>query len=246
MGTIKLTAAPEGYEASKNLIQSYQSMIGGLMWPATQSRPDIAFPVGRYLCKPTEDHFQAAKRILCYLKGTHSYSICFTSSDSLSLTGYVDASHADDVDMRRSTGSYVFMLAGGAISYKSGRQLIVTLSSTEAEYVALTLAAKEAIAVNRLLKELHNLHLPKDGPVKIFEDNQPAIDLTKRPASSDGRTKHIELRWHYIRQEINRGNVKVTWIGTNNQAADGLTKALDHIKFKQFRNLIGLVDFLQS
>ena len=106
----------------------------------------------------------------------------------------MDASHADHVDTRRSTGSYVFILAGNAISYKSGCQPIVTLSSTEAEYVALTLAAKEAIAVNHLLKELHYLHLPKDGPVKIFKDNQPAIDLTKRPASSDGRTKYIKLR----------------------------------------------------
>ena len=80
----------------------------------------------------------------------------------LSLTGYVDVSHADNVITRCLTGSYVFMLASGVISYKSGHQPVVTLSSTEAEYVALTLAAKVAIAVNHLLKELHNLHLPKE------------------------------------------------------------------------------------
>ena len=130
------------------------------------------------------------------------------------------------------------MINSGPICWKSGRQSIVTLSSTEAEWVALTLATKEAAAVTNLMKELAHCNIK---PVEIYEDNQPAIDLTKRPLS-DGRTKHMDVRWCYIHQELSKGAIKVSWISTNEQAADGLTKALNPVKFQRFKDLIRVRD----
>jgi hypothetical protein len=155
----KLMAASDDYIASNNQIQRYQSMVGGLMWAATQSRPDISYAtsvLARYLRKPTDEHTNAAKRVLCYLKGTRKHGLTFTGTgvDDLNLQGFTDASWGDDIDSRRSTGGYVYKLCGGLISWKSGRQSIVTLSSTEAEFVSLTVAAKEAAAISRLLKEI--------------------------------------------------------------------------------------------
>ena len=177
-----------------------------------------------------------------YLKGTRKHGLAFigTDTNNPNLEGFTDASWGDDLDSRKSTGGHVFKLCGGPISWKSGRQPIVTLSSTEAEFVSLTVAAKEAAAIGRLLKELSPYQGPIE-PIQLFEDNQPAIDLTKRPLS-DGRTKHIDIRWCYIQQQINKGAIKVSWISTNDQAADGLTKALDRVKFAMFRELIGVVD----
>jgi hypothetical protein len=193
------------------------------MWPAPQTRPDIAYVTGllaRYLANPTEKHVAAAKHDFRYLKN--------------------DKQVRDMYEYRDTTSGYLYMLAGGPIAWKSGRQPIVTLSSTEAEYVALTIAAKEAIALRGLLDELgyqgHDLE-----PVQLFEDNLPAIDLTKRPAT-DGRSKHIEIRWHYIKQAIRQGLVDVSWVATEEQAADGFTKALDSIKFKRFLQQLNLVD----
>jgi hypothetical protein len=101
----------------------------------------------------------------------------------------------------------------------------------------MTLAAREAAALKNLLQELGI----NQGPVAIYEDSQPAIDLLKRSAA-DGKSKHIDLRWHYIRQEVNNGHITVHKVHTNNQAADGLTKPLNRIKFIQFKRQIGVVD----
>jgi hypothetical protein len=131
----KLMAATDDYIPSKNQIQRYQSMVGGLMWAATLSRPDISYAISvlaRYLRKPTDEHMNAAKRVLCYLKGTSKHGLAFTGTvaDDLNLQGFTDASWGDDIDSRKSTGGYLYKLCGGPISWKSGRQSIVTLSST--------------------------------------------------------------------------------------------------------------------
>lgn len=128
--------------------------------------------------------------------------------------------------------------------FKSGRQTIVTLSSTEAEYVQLILAAKEASYLAKLLEELQYTNV---RPITIYEDNQPAIDITNRAkTSSDGRTKHIDIRFRYIQQELTAGNVEIKWIGTNKQAADSLTKALDKVKHAEFVRQLGLTDCTEA
>lgn len=131
-------------------------------------------------------------------------------------------------------------MAGAPILQKLGRQTIVTLLSTEAEYVQLTLVAKEANYIARLLEELQytNVRL-----VVIYEDNQPAIDITNRAkTSSNGRTRHIDIRFRYIQQELANSNVAIKQIGTNQQVADGLTKALDKLKYTEFVRQLGMTN----
>lgn len=132
------------------------------------------------------------------------------------------------------------MFAGGPVCWKSGRQPIEALSTTEADYIAMTLVAKEATAVRNLLSELQYCG---DGHhvIPLHDDNLPAIDLLSR-TSSDGRTKHIDVRYHYIRREAEKGAIKVVKVKTYNQIADGLTKALDRRSFERFREMIGVMD----
>ena len=142
----------------------------------------------------------------------------------MQLEGYVNASWADNPDDRRSTCGLLFSFGGGLVFWKSGRQSLVAHSTTESEYIALSVAAREAAALRRLVLEvLQQQH----GPIEIYEDNQPAIDLLQKPPGADSRTKHMDVRFHYIRQEVNRGAITVVKIPTEHQAADGLTKPLD-------------------
>ncbi|KAI6787438.1 hypothetical protein KC343_g10664 [Hortaea werneckii] len=240
---------PEGYTAPKKLRHHYQELVGSLMWPAQITRGDAALIVSKlamYLTNPTQEHLDAAEHCAEYLLYNKSDGICLGANDNedpLHLEGFVDASYADNVDDRRSTAGLMFKFGRGPIFWKSGRQSLVTLSTTEAEYVAMTQAAKEAVFLKRLTGEI--LH-QKQEPVVIHEDNQPAIDLLKRPSAADSRTKHIDVRYHFIRQEVERGSIAVVKIGTDLQAADGLTKPLDKIKHERFKVLFGIVNCQQA
>lgn len=239
----QLKAAPSDYTSTNKLKTEYQTLVGSGVWPACISRPDCSYEIGllcRFLRNPTTFHRDAIHHVLRYMIATKNRGIMFQGGNGFILEGYADSSWADDVDTRRSTGGMVFMLAGAPVLFKSGRQSIVTLSSTEAEYVQLTLAAKEANYLAGLLEELKYTNV---RPVTIYEDNQPAIDITNRAkTSSDGRTRHIDTRFRYIQQELAAGNVIIKWIGTNAQAADGLTKALDKIKHAEFIKQLGMTD----
>jgi hypothetical protein len=151
----------------------------------------------------------------------------------------VDASWADNRDDRRSTCGFVFEFGGGPIFWKSGRQSTVAGSTPEAEYVAMSLAAREATALRRLISEvLGQQHLT----VVLYEDNQPAIHLLTKLPGADTKTKHMDVKYHFIRQEVDRGAITVVKIPTDKQAADGLTKSLDRIKHEQFKQLFGIVN----
>ncbi|PPJ52893.1 hypothetical protein CBER1_11827 [Cercospora berteroae] len=239
----KFKKAPDGYVASKHLVKQYQGVVGSTMWPAQMSRIECLFAVAqlsKYLTNPTHEHLQQGIRVIEYLLSYPNDGICFDSGeiDRVLLQGYSDASFADDLDNRRSTCGYLFTLGNtGPVSFKSGRQPLVAQSTTEAEYIAMTLAAREAAALKNLLYELG----VQQGSVAIYEDSQPAIGLLKRSAA-DGKSKHIDLRLHYIRQEVDNGHISVHKVHTNDQAADGLTKPLDRIKFARFKEQIGIVD----
>jgi hypothetical protein len=200
-----------------------------MMWPAQITRGDAAMAVGKlsmYLVNPTQEHMDAALHCAEYLYFNQYDGICLGSNDDFDnafnsqLEGYVDASFMDDEDSRKSTCGMVF-------------------STTEAEYVAMTLAAKEAACLKRLIEEVL---LHKHGPVILYEDNQPSIDLLKKPPGTDSRTKHIDLRYHFIRQQVSCKAISVLKIGTDLQAADGLTKALSKLKHQTFKELFGIVD----
>ena len=227
-------------QARPEVIHEYQSMVGSVMYPMIQTRPDICFAVtilSRFNQNPNSKHHAAVKRIIRYLKGTLHHGITYGLGNG--LEGYTDADWASDSETRRSLGAYVFLLYGGAISWSSKRQQSIALSSCEAEYMAQTQAAKEAIWLTRLLSELDvGFGLPTK-PVLIKADNQGAIALTKDPRYHS-RTKHIDIQWHFVRDQVETGAVTFEWVPTGEMTADGLTKALTNDKFAAFLRQIGL------
>ncbi|KAL0355686.1 UNVERIFIED_CONTAM: Retrovirus-related Pol polyprotein from transposon RE1 [Sesamum radiatum] len=186
---------------------------------------------------PSEEHMNAAKRILRYLKGTFDYGIFYTSSNDVCLKGYCDSDYAGDVDDRKSTTGFVFYFGENAISWCSRKQPIVTLSTCESEYVATTAGTCHAIWLRRLLSELY---FAQDRATKIMVDNKSAIALAKNPVFHD-RSKHIDARFHFIRDCIANKEIEVEYVKTLDQVADIFTKALKKDRFQQLREMIGVV-----
>ena len=201
----------------------YQSAVGSLLYLLNWTRPDITFAVNnvaRFTCNPTKEHWTAVKRVLRYLKGTIDYGITYTRDSKDNLVGYCDADWAGDVNDRKSTSGYVFTLAGAPVSWRSKKQTCVALSTAEAEYVALASAAQEAVWLRELIHQL-------DGPSKeatiMYDDSQSAIAMTKNP-QFHGRSKHIAIKYHYIRGEVEKGTVRLVYCQTTDMLADILTK----------------------
>ena len=164
----------------------------------TATRPNITYAVSvisRYMEHPTEMHLLAAKRILRYLQGTTDFGLWYKKGEQSELIGLTDSYYARDQDDRKSTYGYAFMFGSAAISWISKKQPIVTLSSTEDEFVATTSCASEAIWLRRILKELH---FKQPGATKIFCDNNSTIKLSKNTVLH-GRSKHIDVKFYFLR-----------------------------------------------
>ena len=185
--------------------KEYQSIVDSQMYAMLCTRPDLTYAISQisqFNSTSNETHHAVAKRVLRYLKGTVQVSITF--SGRLRLELYCDADWADGED-RKSIGAYIVMLAGGAVSWRAKKQSTVASSSTEAEYMALLQATKESIWIQRLLSELGRT--AKNADV-IYEDNQGAIALAKNPAHH-AQTKHIDIQYHFVRDCVENGKVKL-------------------------------------
>lgn len=229
---------PDEMEKSGPANVPYREAVGCLMYAMIGTRPDIAYAVGvasRYLEQPEERHWVLTKRIMRYLRGTLDWELCY-KKDGSNLVGYSDADWAGDRSDRRSTSGYVFTLAGAAVCWLSKKQPCVALSTTEAEYIALCSATQEA-AWMLMLVNAAGMNIES---VKIMEDNQGCIALTKN-SGNHGRTKHIDIKYHYIREMVLAKKVHLTYCPTMDMAADILTKPLDRVKFEYFRGMLGLV-----
>jgi hypothetical protein len=183
----------------------FKSLVGILRY-LTCTRPDILYGVGlvsRYMESPTITHFNAAKRILCYVKGTIDFGLLYPSSNEFKLVGYSDSDWGGDVDDRKSPTRFVFYLGSSAFTWSSKKQPIVMLSTCEAEYVAATSSVCHAIWLRKLLKE-HNK--PKDDATEIYLDNKSALALAKNPVFHD-RSKHIDTKYHFIRECMVRSSL---------------------------------------
>jgi hypothetical protein len=222
----------------------YMSIIGSLMWVAQSLRPDVAFAVGylsRFSTNPSEQHLRAAKRVWRYLKGSRGAGLTLGGfqKDSLGeegmLVGYCDADYAGCMTTRKSTTGYVFTYNRSVISWASNRQPTVATSTTEAEYMALSDALKEGIWLSRMLSDLG---IPTAQFI-IYCDNKAAIALTANPGKHK-HSKHIDVRYHFIRERVIDDTVVIRHVGTNDQAADMLTKALIPIKHTRNCALIKL------
>ncbi|KAF5378500.1 hypothetical protein D9615_007118 [Tricholomella constricta] len=215
----------------------YLEAVGSLMYAALGTRPDIAFAVqtvSRFSKKPGPAHWEAVKRIFRYLKGSTELWLVYGGNQK-ELVGYADAdgSMAED---RHAISGYAFIIYGGAVSWSAKRQDIIALSTTEAEYVAATHAAKEALWLRSLISQVFDTTL---DATTLFSDNQSAIALTK-DHQYHARSKHIDVRFHFIRWIVERGSIRLIYCPTDDMVADTLTKALPSAKVKHFATELGL------
>uniref|UniRef100_A0A2N9IP74 Integrase catalytic domain-containing protein n=1 Tax=Fagus sylvatica TaxID=28930 RepID=A0A2N9IP74_FAGSY len=205
----------------------YASAVGSLMYLMICTRPDIAFAVGmvsRFQSNPGKMHWMAIQWIFRYLKRTKGLKLTYHGSTDLKLHGFSDSDYQGCLDSRKSTSGFVFMLCGGAIVWKSKKQECVAQSTMEAEYVALNAAAKEAIFLKQFLAELQIVECVQK-PIPIFCDNNSAIAISKDPRCHS-RAKHIEGRYHYIRDMIKKKKVIVQKVSSKQNLADPFTKGL--------------------
>ena len=179
----------------------------------------------------------AAKRVLRYLKQTRDLNLTYVKDSPEAIIGYSDADWAGDVQDRRSTSGNVFLLGGGAITLSSRKQSSVALSTVEAEYMALRVAKQEGPWLRQLQEELG---VTEAGSTLIFEDNQGAISMAKN-AVFHKRTKHVQIRYHFVREAVEKGTITLEYCSTDNMLADSFTKALARDQFEKLRAGIGLV-----
>ena len=218
-----LTSQRTSPSAGSEKIQDmpYINVVGALNYLATCTRPDISYAVGAlgsFSAKPEWEHWLAAKRVMRYLQGTQDLCLSLGSDDTQSrqLKGYSDADYAGDVDKRRSTSGYAFFIGDSLVSWRSKRQSVVALSTTEAEYIAAVSAGQEAMSLRNLIAELG--YLQKSGTT-IYMDNQSAIRVAKNP-EHQSRIKHMDIRFHWLRQQVQHGHLNVEYVPTQDMAAD--------------------------
>jgi hypothetical protein len=221
----------------------YRSVVGSLQYFALSTRPDIAVAtrrVSHFLSNPGEKHWKLVKRILRYLKGTINNGIIFKTKSELNKNGhykneitlrsYADADFATDIETRKSNTGYINFIAGSCISWRAKRQKCIATSTAEAEYIAVYEVAKEIVWLRLLLKELG---FEQKGPTLINEDNTATIAISEKEYNH-ARTKHIDIKYHYVKDLVKKEIIKLTWVKTTEQIADIFTKPLDKIKFLMF------------
>uniref|UniRef100_A0A251TCA0 Putative copia protein n=1 Tax=Helianthus annuus TaxID=4232 RepID=A0A251TCA0_HELAN len=234
---LRLTKQDPDDEVEPNL---YRRLVGSLMY-LTNTRPDIMFAVNKisqFMEQPKRSHWEAGKRILRYIKGTLDQGLVYSKGGKGELIGYSDSDYAGNIDDSKSTSGYVFQLGTGTIAWQSKKQKVVALSSTEAEYIALSLAGCQALWLKGILNELHE---EVNGPVIIHCDNKSTICLAKDPMFH-GKSKHIRIKYHFIRDLIKNNDIEVRFCPTGNQVADILTKALQLKVFSRLKELLQFKD----
>ena len=215
----------------------YASAVGSLMYAMVCTRPDITHAVGvvsRFLSNPGREHWNAVKWIMRYLRGTSKLRLSFGSGEPV-LVGYTDADLAGDVDTRKSTSGYLITFAGGAVSWQSRLQKCVALSTTEVEFIAAKEAYKELLWMKKFLRELGF----NQERYVLFCDTQSSIHRAKN-YTFDARSKHIDIKYHWIRDVLNDKLLELEKIHTDHNGLDMLTKALTREKLEICRSVVGM------
>nr|ABH08430.1 putative integrase [Beta vulgaris] len=210
----------------------YRGMIGLLLY-LTASRPDIAFSVGlcaRFQANPKESHLTAVKRILRYLKGTDDLGLYYPRSDTFELKGYADADYAGDLVNRKSTSGMAQFLGHSLVSWSTKKQNTVALSTAEAEYVAAAACCSQMLWIKQQLSD-YGINFEC---VPIYCDNTSAISISKDPVHHS-RVKHIHIRHHFLRENVEKGLIKLEFCQTDYQIADILTKPLQRDRYEKLR-----------
>ncbi|CAH9143716.1 unnamed protein product [Cuscuta epithymum] len=236
---LKLELCEEEKEVDESF---FRSIVGSLRF-IYNTRPDITFSVGlvsRFMQTPRQSHYSAAKRILRYLKGTSEFGIWYPKEEleveMENLIGFSDSDWKGDSVERKSTTGYVFKLYGCPISWSSRKQPKVSLSTCEAEYVAAAYAACQGVWLNVLLSEILG---EEQEAFQLLVDNKSAINLALNPVSH-GRSKHIETKYHWLREKVSEGKLVLIYCRSDEQISDILTKPLPVDKFKKLREELGV------
>ncbi|KAJ8482436.1 hypothetical protein ONZ51_g5343 [Trametes cubensis] len=217
----------------------YRALVGSLNYVAVGSRPDISFAVqqlSQFLDCYGHPHWEAAKRVVRYLKGTRDLALHLGGSRPAFLLGYSDSDWAGCHDSRHSIGGYCCSLGSGMISWSARKQAIVTTSSTEAEYIAASETARDLVWLRSVLSELG---FAQSHPSPMCVDNTGAIDLSGDP-SHHSRTKHIDIKYHLLRDYCENSSIFVRWIPSKDNTADIFTKPLPGPQFTTLRGYLGL------
>ncbi|OWZ06002.1 LOW QUALITY PROTEIN: polyprotein [Phytophthora megakarya] len=238
---VSKTQSP-GTDAERAEMRSkpYRSLIGRLLYITTCTRPDVAYVVtqlSRFLDNPGLEHWRAAIPVLRYLKTKREFGIVYDrGSGGIKAEAYTDAGWGSNIDDRRSVSGVLVMIGNAPVVFKSKFQRTVALSSAEAEYMALSLCTQEVLWGRAMLKDMGHEH--PEG-TQVWEDNQGANALVSN-ARYDARTKHVDIRHHFIRENVEDGTVKIGYIDTKHQLADMLTKALGTKTLQYLRNASGV------
>jgi hypothetical protein len=238
------TPLPQDHQSTKTIAKpfedptKYREAVGALNYLAVCTRPDISYAVSQISKKmqsPNEEDWMLVKRILRYLQRTKNAKLVYHAKPK-ELVGFSDASYAPNSEDRKSISGYLFQMNGAAISWKSKKQPIVSLSSMEAEYIAITAAIKEAKWLAKLEQEL----MLKTKKMIIYEDNQSTIKTAKNEIHTE-RSKHIDVRYHFVREQVQNGAIEIRFCPTGEMTADLMTKALGATKHAKFSESLGLV-----
>ncbi|KAH9779137.1 Integrase catalytic domain-containing protein [Citrus sinensis] len=218
----------------------YANAVGCMMYAMVLTRPDISYAlsvVSKYMVSPGKEHWRAVKWVLRYLSGTLNQGLVYGKSGikSEGISGFVDSDFAGDLDRRRSLTWYLYMLDGCLINWKASLHHIVALSTTEAEYTVAAEAMKEALWLKGLISEFGM----SQKTVDVFCDSSSAIYLSKNPAHHE-KTKHIDIKLHFIKNVVSMGVVKMVKIHTDSNPTDLLTKVVTTAKFKVCLDIAGL------
>ncbi|KAL9420128.1 hypothetical protein AB3S75_037830 [Citrus x aurantiifolia] len=233
----KLREVSDGVPVDKG---RYQRLVGKLIY-LSHTRPDIAFAVSavsQYMHSPYVEHLEAVHKILKYLKSTPGRGLLFKKSDQRSVEVFTDADWAGSISDRRSTSGYCTFLWGNLITWRSKKQNVVARSSTEAEFRAMANGVCEVLWIKRVLGELR---LDIEAPMRLFCDNKSAISIANNPVQHD-RTKHIEIDRHFIKEKLENGVICMSFIPSEQQTADVLTKGHFRPKFESFIDKLGMIN----
>jgi hypothetical protein len=218
----------------------YQRLVGRLIY-LSHTRPDIAYAVSlvsRYMHDPRSNHLDVVNRILRYLKGCPGKGILFSNHGHLEVEGFTDADWAGCLDDRRSTSGYCTFVGGNLVSWRSKKQSVVARSTAEAELRSMASGLCELLWLRLLLTELR---LFRGGSLRLYCDNQAAINIINNPVHHD-RTKHIEIDRHFIKEKLDEGELQVGFVKTGDQLADVLTKGVSVVSFSKLCDKMGLLD----
>ncbi|XP_052875883.1 secreted RxLR effector protein 161-like [Gossypium arboreum] len=222
----------------------YASAVGSLVYAQVCTRPDIAYIVGmlgRYLSNPVIDHWIAVKRVMRYLQRTKDYMLNYKRSNLLEVIGYSDSDFARCQYSRKSTSGYIYLLVGGAISWKSVKQTLVASSTMAAEFVACYEASNHGIRLRNFVTRLRILENVK-RPLKLFCDNKSAVLYSNNNRSSS-KSKHIDIKFLVVKERVQNGQISIEHIGANSMIADPLTKGLPLKVFHEHTAYMGVTLF---